>query len=158
MSEDDFFARVAERAGIPKADARPLVKNFLAALSGTVDRETWNLIRSLIPAEIEMAWEDGADYEPSTVEQFLLDQSNREPVRADRAAEHARAVAGVIRERAPDEDLSRLASLVQDDDILALFEETRGELTTPEAPTEGDRAIHSPAQSGLHSEDERTSG
>lgn len=159
MSEDsEFFARVAERAGIPEADARPLVKSFLAALSGTVDREPWNLIRSLIPAEIEMTFKDGADYESSTVEQFLLDQSNREPVRADRAAEHARAVAGAIRERATHEDLGRLASLVQHDAILALFEETRGELTTPEAPTEGDRAIHSPAQSGLHSEDEHTSG
>lgn len=155
MNHDtDFVARVAERARIPEADARPLVKNFLAALSGIVDRETWNLIRDLVPDEIEMAWEDGADYEPSTIEQFLLDQSDREPVRADRAAKHARAVAGAVREWATDEELRQLTSLVQHDDVLALFEETRGELTTADSPTKGDRAIHSPEQSGPHPEDD----
>lgn len=153
----DFAARVAERARVPEADAKPLVKSFLAALSGIVDRETWNLIRALVPDDIEMTWEDGADYESSTVEQFLLDQSNREPVRTDRAAEHARAVAGAVRERATDEELRQLVSLVQNDDILALFEEERGELTAPDSPTKGAKAIHSPAQSRPHREDDRPS-
>lgn len=157
MSEDsEFIARVAELARIPEDDARSLVRDFFAALTGMVDRETWNLIRSLVPGEVEISWDEDADYETTTIEQFLLDVSRREPVAMDRAAEHARAVAEAVREQATESELRQLASAIEDDDLLALFEETRGELTTPQTPTEGTEAIHSPARSRGASEEDQT--
>lgn len=157
MSEDsEFIARVAELARIPEDDAGSLVRDFLAALTGMVDRQTWDLIRSLVPGEIGVSWEEGADYEPTTIEQFLLDVSRREPVATERGAEHARAVAEAVREQATESELRQLASAIQDDDLLALFEETRGELTTPQTPTEGMEAIHSPGSSRGASESDQT--
>lgn len=142
----DFLARVSERARVPQDDAEALVRDFMGALTGVVDRESWDLVRRLMPEPIEVSWEDGADYESTNVEQFLLEVSRREPVAEDRAAEHARAVASAIREQATAEELEHLASTIQDDDVLALFEETRGGLTAPETPTEGEKAIHSPPE------------
>lgn len=143
---NDFLSRVAQRARIPKEDAGALINGFMGALTVILQEDTWHQVRDLVPMETSVEWEAPPADDRPTVEQFLLEMSKRESVEPDRAADHARAVAGAIRERASDEELDRLAASIHNDDVLALFESVRGELSAPARPTEGEEAIQTPAK------------
>lgn len=133
--EAGFIIEVADRAGLSHAEARSLVEDFLDALSGFVSPEAWEFIAGLTPIELIL---DRDEIEPHPedrdIEDFLLEMSEEEDVELPRAAEHARAVAEAISARASPEQLARLQSLVDNEDVLALFERARGELTSSESP------------------------
>lgn len=139
----EFLSRVAERANVPEEQASGLVDDFLTALAKTVDRGTWEKIQEIVPMAVD-AQQGEVGEKPLTIEQFLLELSGREPVADERAATHARAVAGAIREEASESQFEQLRSRMEDDTLLALFEEERGELTAVADPTDGEIAQHTP--------------
>lgn len=134
VTEDSFIAEIADRANLSSDDARSLVEDFLAALPGFVSREAWELIAGLTPVAASVDWDERDLPEDRDVEDFFLEMSDEERVESRRAAEHARAVAETIRARAEPEELDALRSLVTNEDVLALFESVRGELTSSESP------------------------
>lgn len=66
--------------------------------------------------------------------------SDIESVEAGRAAEHARDVAETLRSRADTSHLERHQDSIENEELLAFVELSRGELTEPELPTAGTRA------------------
>lgn len=153
----DFLADVAERARIPTGDADDLIRDFMGALSGVVERDAWDLVRRLVPEQIQISWDEATAQGTTRVEHFLLELSKREPVEESRAADHARAVGVTIGEQATDQELEKLASLIRDDDVLALFEQDRGGLTLPDTPTQGKKALQSPPSPENTKHDDQTS-
>lgn len=139
---DEFLAAVAARANVPDADAADLVSDFLSAIAGAIDEDAWEAVRALVPTSSD----ERAPEAPSsaTIEEMLIEMSGEEGVAEDRVASHARAVAMAVRDRASTQQLRRLAELIQDDTVLALFEEHRGELTSVPEPSDGDVAQHTP--------------
>lgn len=132
-SSADFTAEVAERANLSDDDALELIKDFLSALPGFVTRDTWELIAELTPVQVSVEWEDVSEGVDMSMEDFLLEMSDEEHVELERAAEHARAVAETIRSRSSAEQLDRLRESITNEDLLALFETERGELTSADA-------------------------
>ncbi|MGH8945540.1 MAG: DUF2267 domain-containing protein [Acidimicrobiia bacterium] len=133
--EAGFIAEVADRARLSNDDARRLVEDFLHAIAGFVSPEAWELIADLTPLDVSLDPDEAEpDPEDREIEDFLLVMSDEEEVESPRAAEHARAVAETIRSRTGSDQLARLRSLVSNEDVLALFETTRGELTSSESP------------------------
>ncbi|HXV70652.1 MAG TPA: DUF2267 domain-containing protein [Acidimicrobiia bacterium] len=135
-----FLELVAERANLPYHDAADLVDEVLRELAKVLDRESWTKIQEILPLEV--------DIEPFgqslSIEEFLMKLSRDEPVQDERAAIHAGAVAGTIGETASESRLEELSALIEDDTVLALFEERRGELTTVPNPSDGELAQHTP--------------
>jgi uncharacterized protein (DUF2267 family) len=127
-----FVEDLAERAYLREEDAHELIVDFLEALPGFVDRETWDLISAMVPIEVTVDWEQVGEQEDLTMEEFLVEMSQEEGVESTRAAEHARAVAETIRSNADPEQMERLRSTMMNEDLLALFESVRGEFTFPE--------------------------
>jgi len=137
---DGFLVRIAERANVPDDEAADLVEDVLRELAKVLDGESWTKIQEILPFEV--------DIEPSgqsmSIEEFLTELSGDEPVEDERAAIHARAVAGTIGEAATKSQVEELSSLIEDETVLALFEERRGELTTVPDPSDGELAQHTP--------------
>ena len=135
-----FLSRVSERANVPPAEAGDLVEEVLDQLAKVLDPKSWETIEDILPFEVGAA--SSGDHRSLSIEQFLVELSGDEPVEAERAASHARAVAETIRDAATEPQLRRLSTQIQDDAILALFEEHRGELTSVPEPSGGDIAQH----------------
>lgn len=130
-SDAGFLETISEEAHIPERDVKPLLADFLSALSGFVSEEVIELLIDITPTDVNI--ERGGDRDSNaTIEEFLLEMSDEEGVATGRAAEHARVVAEGIRSRAHNTDLRRLRDLIENEDILALFELNRGELTETE--------------------------
>lgn len=153
---DGFLERVAERANLPYHDAADIVDEVLRELAKVLDRESWTKIQEILPFEVDIE----PSGQPLSIEESLMELSRDEPVRDERAAIHARAVAGTIGETASESQLEELSALIEDDTVLALFEERRGELTNgprserwgagPAHPAHGrSRAIAASPRSGL---------
>lgn len=135
-----FLSRVSERANVPQSEAADLVEEVLDDLANVLDPTSWETIQDILPFEVGDG-SSGSDRSLS-IEQFLVELSGDEPVGAERAASHARAVAGTIREAATEPQLRKLSNQIEDEAILALFEEHRGELTSVPEPSDGDIAQH----------------
>ena len=71
---------------------------------------------------------------------ILLEISDVESVEAGRAAEHARVRAETPRSRVGETRLERLQDSIVKEELRALFELRRDELTEPEMPTAGKRS------------------
>lgn len=134
-----FYTAVSEEARLPRDDARDLVSDFLNAISSFVGEDAWGVLVGLAPDDIGVEQSDEVDVE-GTIEEFLLEMSDVEAVEAGRAAEHARVVAETLRSRADDSQLEDLRESIENDELLALFELSRGELTEPQMPTAGSQA------------------
>lgn len=129
-----FVEDLSERAYLSEEDAQTLIVDFLEALPGFVDRETWELIADMVPVKVTVDWDQRGEQEDLTMEDFLLEMSAEEGVESTRAAEHARAVAETIHDHSNPAQIERLRSTMVNEDLLALFESTRGELTSHEEP------------------------
>lgn len=134
-----FYSAVSEQARLPVGDARDLVSDFLNAISGFVGEDAWGVLVELAPDDVGVEQSDEGDFE-GTVEEFLLEMSDVEAVEAGRAAQHARVVAETLRSRADESQLEELRESIENDELLALFELSRGELTEPQMPTAGSQA------------------
>lgn len=134
-----FYAAIADEAHLPESDAQVLVADFLDAISRFIGDDAWGTLLDLVPDGPEVDRKDGERTE-GTIEDFLLEMSDVESVEAGRAAEHARIVAEKLRSRADESHLERLRESIENEELLALFELRRGELTEPEMPTAGERA------------------
>lgn len=134
MSDTSRFVKdLAESAHLNKEDAQDLIADFLEALPGFVDRETWDFIHELVPVEVTADWEQvGGEPEDRTMEEFLVEMSREEGVESPRAAEHARAIAETIHSHSDPDQMERLRSMMVNEDLLALFESVRGELSSPD--------------------------
>lgn len=135
-----FLSQVAERANVPHEDAADLVDEVLRELARILDPESWRKVREIVPFEVDV--ESSGDGQSLSMERFLVELSGEEPVQEERAARHARAVAGAIRDAASESQIEQLSHLIEDDSVLALFEERRGELTTVPEPSDGEIAQH----------------
>lgn len=129
-----FYATVSEEARLPAGDAHALVSDFLRAISSFVGEDAWAVLVSLAPDDVQVEQEDATDTQ-GTIEQFLLQMSDAESIETGRAAEHARVVAETLRSRADESQLDDLRESIENEELLALFELSRGELTGPETPT-----------------------
>jgi hypothetical protein len=126
--DDNFYAAVSEEARLPVSDARDLVCEFFSAISGFVGHEAWGVLADLAPQDVKLGRTSHVEG-GGTLEQFLTKMSGVESVETGRAAEHARVVAEALRSRADPSQLEMLQALIEDDELLALFELSRGELT-----------------------------
>lgn len=138
QSDSDFYAAIAEGAHIPVAQAPSLVEDFLNAISEFVSDDALEILVDLAPPNLSLS-RTRPERDEATVEQFLVTMSGEEAVAAGRAAEHARVVAEALRSRSDPSLLEDLQDAIADDEILALFELTRGEMTTQDRPTAVER-------------------
>jgi hypothetical protein len=86
------------------------VSDFFGAISSFLDEDAWRVLVDLGPSG------------------------------PGRAARDARVVAEALRSRADQSHLEKLSESIQNEELLALFELSRGELTETEMPTAGKRA------------------
>lgn len=140
QSDSEFFGRVSNEARVREEDARLLVEDFLRSISEYIGKEAAQVLQDIAPAglSVEKSEQNIRD-EESTIKEFLLAMSDEESAPTEQAAKHARAVAQALRERADATSLRRLRELVENEEILALFELDRGELTEVEPPKAGER-------------------
>jgi uncharacterized protein (DUF2267 family) len=136
--EDWFVEKVAERAQIPRSDVPSLVDDFLRALGSFADQSGWKAVVDAVPLDTELRWNNLDREEVSTLDDFFLAMSDEESVGDGRAAEHARAVAQTVAEHAGPGGQERIRKAVKHEGMLALFETMRGEVTSADAPTEGE--------------------
>lgn len=140
MSDQDrrqrFVSDLADAAFLEEPEAVELTRDFLDALAEFVDREVWESIASITPIEVSIDWSELTRRSDPTIEDFLLTMSDEEQVETRRSADHARAVAETIKRHARPDEVDQIAR-IRNEGILSLFETTRGELTSPDAPTRG---------------------
>jgi peroxiredoxin len=127
-SDDEFYARVADEARIPAEEAPVLVSAFLNALAPFLGEEGRVVVRELAPEGMEVPEIEKRDPEAG-VEDLLQTALEDSSIASGRPAEHARVVAEALRSRADEGQLRRLERSVEDEDVLSLFEVSRGELT-----------------------------
>ena len=137
--DQTFYAAISDEARLPATDTHALVSDFLNAISGFVSDDAWEVLMELSPADVKVERQVMTQAE-GTIEDFLLEMSDVESVEAGRAAEHARVVAEALRSRADRKHLEALKAAIADDEVLALFELSRGELTETDTPTAGQQA------------------
>lgn len=125
----DLFGRIAAGAHVPEEETPTLVRAFLRAVAPFAnDREALN---ALAPDGISIPETAPADGERGIEE--LLAESLAETSLADgQAAGYLRVVAEALASEASPSQLERLRESITDDDVLALFESERGELTAAE--------------------------
>lgn len=140
QSDPEFFAHISNEARVPEDDARSLVEDFLRAISGFIDETAANVLEEIAPSGLTVGKTELSIRNDASVEEFLLEMSDEESVATGRAAEHARVVAEAMSERADEASLEHLVESIANQDILALFETHRGELTELEQPTAGEKA------------------
>jgi hypothetical protein len=138
-TDESFYAGISAEARLPERDTRDLVSDFFNAISAFLADDAWRVLVDLVPGEMAVARDNGTKTD-GTIEEFLLEMSDAESVETGRAAEHARVVAEALRSRADDSHLEALRDSIENDELLALFELSRGELTEAETPTAGQRA------------------
>ncbi len=131
-----FMSDLAETSFLHESEAADLARDFVETLAEFVDRDVWNAVASVVPVDISIDWDEIDDRAESTVEEFLLAMSAEEDVETGRSADHARAVAETVERYAGPDELDRIGRM-RNEGILSLFETTRGQLTSPEAPTRG---------------------
>ena len=130
----EFFALIAEEARVSEEEAPVLVSEFLEALAPALDREARRVVDDLLPENLSVPETGGSGGED--VKGVLLGTFEESSVAIGRPAEHARVVAEALARRATPAQLERLQESIADDDVLALFETHRGDLTRMN-PTSG---------------------
>ena len=130
----EFFALIAEEARVSEEEAPVLVSEFLEALAPALDREARRVVDDLLPESLSVPETRGSGGED--VKDVLLGTLEESSVAIGRPAEHARVVAEALARRATPAQLERLQESIADDDVLALFETHRGDLTRKN-PTSG---------------------
>lgn len=124
-----FFEYVSKEARVPESDARALVQDFLRAISYFIGESATSVLADIAPTDLTVPSPAGNRQAEATIEEFLLEMSDEESVAEDRAADHARVVAEALRMRADGATVQRLKDSIENEEILALFELERGELT-----------------------------
>lgn len=140
QSDTEFYAHISNEARIPVEDAPSLVQGFLKAISEYVGEEAASVLEDVAPRGTRVGKSDPSVRDDGSIEQFLLDTSEEEAVEEGRAADHARVVAQALRARADESQWQRFQASIEEENILALFEFDRGELTDVDQPTAGRRA------------------
>ena len=115
-------------------EAPVLVSEFLEALAPALDREARRVVDDLLPESLSVPETRGSG--GKDVKDVLLGTLEESSVAIGRPAEHARVVAEALARRATPAQLERLQESIADDDVLALFETHRGDLTRKN-PTSG---------------------
>jgi peroxiredoxin len=134
LGDREFFALIAEEARVSEEEAPVLVSEFLEALAPALDREARRVVDDLLPENLSVPETGGSGGED--VKGVLLGTFEESSVAIGRPAEHARVVAEALARRATPAQLERLQESIADDDVLALFETHRGDLTRMN-PTSG---------------------
>lgn len=123
-----FLARVAEEARVPSAEAPALVNEVLAALAPSLGPEARSVISDIAPEGIAVPEPAGTDRD-NGVEGVVESSEEEAAVASGRGVEHTRVVAEALARRADPDQLRRLIDSIDDEDVLALFESVRGEMT-----------------------------
>lgn len=130
-----LYARIAAAAHVPEEEAPILVRAFLQAVAPfAADAEA---LSDLAPGDLSVPEAVPADGSRGAEE--LLAESLAETSLTDgRAAAYLRVVAEALASEAHPDQLARLRDSITDDDVLALFESERGELTAADPDLDTD--------------------
>lgn len=128
----EFFARIAEEAGIPLEEAPGLVSRFLRALAPWLSAEAVSVIDEIAPAEVDLAHHDDGSDDDDALDAVL--SATPEGPEAGKSGMLARVIAEALSDRADAHQLRRLEESIDDEDLLALFERVRGEMTHQQPP------------------------
>jgi uncharacterized protein (DUF2267 family) len=109
ITADEFYDRVARRAGIDREGARRATDAVLQALAIRISGGEVDDLEGLLPAELRAPLERGKiesreRAEKLSLEQFLELVAEREGVRPSVAREHAQAVLATLREAIDDKE------------------------------------------------------
>lgn len=129
-SGDDsaFLARIADEARVPEEEAPALVREVVAAISSSLGQEARAVLAKITPSGLMASPtpDPGAD---DGVEDVIESSIDEAAVASGRGAEHTRVVAEALADRADTDQLRRLIDAIEDEDIRALFESDRDEMT-----------------------------
>lgn len=130
-----LYGRIAAGAHVPDEEAPILVRAFLQAVAPFADdREALSALAPRGMSVPEAMPADGA----LGVEDLLAEALAETSLADGRAAEYLRVVAEALASEAGPDQLERLRESITDDDVLALFESERGELTATEPDIDTD--------------------
>lgn len=131
----NLYGRIAAAAHVPEEEAPTLVRAFLQAVAPFAgDRDA---LTALAPEGMSIP--DAVPANGTRGVEELIAESLAETSLADgRAAGYLRVVAEALASEASPDQLERLRQSITDDDVLALFESERGELTATEPDIDTD--------------------
>jgi uncharacterized protein (DUF2267 family) len=109
LSAEDFFTRVADRAGLAADGARRAADAVLTTLAERIAGGEVDDLISRLPAELHRPLRQGTLLSKGVARRLSLDDflrrvAEREGVTPDEAFEHARAVFATLREAVGDEE------------------------------------------------------